>query len=600
MAVHKNLLLVPFDPVHDVGIRLVARKMEDRGHRVTILPPDLPPQEVIKQALKEEYDCLLIGRTMGYGVAQLLGRLVDQLEAAGLRKKCKLVLGGKAVTPELAAELGFDIGFPPEASIEEAIAFIEDRPVDADAGIHKRIKRDITAPYSYEWKHAEIGNLLDTLAEEAIQWAEGRTSPGIERAELRQAMLKDPENKDQYLSDYLKLCDDSIVQHYRENVPIHRTRLMSENEIAILDTFKPHPPRKRLQHSDPTSPLHLLCRKWMPGDGYCSYPGCDGWGVDGMILVDPSWSARTEGMMQGYVAQEEDGTVVTAENVALLKKYLNPDLYFQLRLHRGLNTAECAVYGAHYGIDFGKINPCYGSLHGGTDPERLVLDGIYAIRKAKEGKFPFDMPGNDELSGTPPEHTFAGMLVAAAIGKKLGARPILKPLLCYSPYAMLGGQMENNFIDYNFGKIKALQSILHAPVWCGEPVGFNTHEDDRSQSATTTALHAMLASAIGADALTFASTDESYSRGPIVISSRIDTINSIRTTFRFFGDATISPTPKALEYQEQTVDGILQVLKSAVDQGGFVKGLYEGCFGTVDVGAKPGRAGRNTVRALKE
>lgn len=596
MSNSKNLLLVPFDPVHDVGIRLVGQKLRQAGHRVALLPPDLPPHEVVKQAQQDNYDFILIGRTMGYGVEQILGRLIDQLEASGGRSKAKLVLGGKAVTPELAAELGFDAGFAPTTPIEEIIAYVEGKPLDADSGILHRHKRDITRRYSYEWKHPEIGRLLDTLAEATLAWAENKISPGIERAELRRAMLEQPDNKAKYLGDYLRLCDDSIAKHYRENIPVGRTRLLSEAEVKILDTLKRRAPRQRLQHCD----KHPLC-VFFVGSG-CPVMDiahtmvADGWGVDGVILVDPSWSARVEGMMQGYVAQEEDGTVVTGENMALMKKHFNPDLYFQLRLHRGLNTAECAVYGAHYGTDFGKINPCYGSLHGGTDPERLVADAIYAMRTAARAGFPFDMPGNDELSGTPPEETFAGMLTTAALGMKLGARPILKPLLCFSPYAMLHGQMDSNYIDYNYGKIKALQSILDAPVWCGEPVGFNTHEDDRCQSATTTALHAMLASAVGAEALTFASTDESYSRGPIVMASRIDTFKSIQTAFRFFGDATLQPRPKAGEYRDRIIEGIHKALKSAARAGDFVKGLYEGCYGTAEVGAKPGRAGRKTVR----
>jgi len=596
MSEKKNLLLVPFDPVHDVGIRLVGQRLKARGHRVTVLPPDLPASEVVKRAQQDRYDHILIGRTMGYGVAQVLGRLVDQLEAAGLRQKCSLVLGGKAVTPELAAELGFDAGFPPTSNVEAILAYVEGKPLDDAAGALKRKKRDITEKYSYEWRHAEIGRLLETLAEEAVAWSEGVTSPGIERAELRRAMLEDPENKERILADYIRLCDDLIAGHYRSGAPVGRTRIMSDSEVRILERLKVALPTRRLQHSD----HHPLCI-FFAGSG-CPVMDvahtmvADGWGVDGMILVDPSWNARVEGMMEGYVAQEEDGTVVTGDNVALMKKYINPDLYFQVRFHRGLNTAEYSVYAEHYGIDFGKINPCYGSLHGGTDPERLVADGLYGMRAAARGGFPFDMPGNDELSGTPPGQTFAGMLVAAAIGRRLGARPVLKPLLCYSPYAMLHGQMDSNFIDYNYGKIKALQSILDAPVWCGEPVGFNTHEDDRSQSATTTALHALLADAVGAEALTFASTDESYSRGPIVMASRIDTINSIRTAFRFLGDASITPTAKAEEYRDRVTEEIHQALQCAVEKGGFVKGLYEGCFGDVSVGAKPGRSGRNTVR----
>ena len=35
-------LMVPFDPVHDVGIRMIRRALDDAGHKTVLLPPDLP------------------------------------------------------------------------------------------------------------------------------------------------------------------------------------------------------------------------------------------------------------------------------------------------------------------------------------------------------------------------------------------------------------------------------------------------------------------------------------------------------------------------------------------------------------------------------
>ncbi|MFQ5789569.1 MAG: B12-binding domain-containing protein [Acidobacteriota bacterium] len=595
MEKKQNLLLIPFDPVHDVGIRLVGQKLEERGHHVTLVPPDLPAEEIIKRAQEHRYDFILVSRTMGYGLAEVLGRLVDYLEAAGLRARTKLVLGGKAATPELAAELGFDAGFPPGAPVDEVVAYIEGSPLEPGVKFVKRAKKDITERYSYSYKQAEIGRLLDTIADEAIGWAEDKTTPGIERAELRRAMLEDPTNERACLSSYLSLCDDSIVRHYTDHVPIKGTRFLCPEETQILDKLHSAPPTQKIRHSPRHPLLVIFVGSGCPVMDAAHILAADGWGIDGVILVDPSWSARIEGLMRGLVAQEEDGTVITSANVELIKKYLNPELYFQLRMHRGINTPEMSVYGAHFSIDFGKITPVYGSLHGGTDPERLVADAIYAIKTAAGHGFPFDIPGNDELSGTPPDKVFAGMLTTAAIARKIGARPVLKPLLCFSPYNMLHGQMDNNYVDYNFGKIRALQSILDAPVWCGEPVGFNTHEDDRSQSAITTALHSVLAASAGADILTFASTDESYSRGPIVMPSRTDTFNALRSAYRFFGDATITPTMKADEYRDEILDGIHEVLQRVVDHGSFVKSIYSGQYGSVDDGAKPGRAGRGTV-----
>ncbi len=596
MAKRLNLLLVPFDPVHDVGIRLVGDHLKKRGHRVRLLPPDLPREEVIKRAQAAEYDYILISRTMGYGVAEILGRLVGQMEAAALRQRPKLVLGGKAVTPPLAAALGVDAGFYPTASLEEIIGHLEGKAWNELPGAVKRRKRDVTAPYTYAYKHPEIGRLLDEIAQEAIDWAADKTTPGIERAEIRRAMLQNPSDEDRCLTEYLALCDESIVHHYRHEAAVGPTRLMNPEEAAVLKSLHAAPPRQPIQHSAKQPLVIIFVGSGCPIMDAAHVKVADSWGVDGVMLVCPSWQARVEGLMRGLVAQEEDGTVVTPANVDLIKKHLNPELYFQLRMHRGLNTPEMAVLGVHYGIDFGKITPVYGSLHGGTDPARLVADSVFAMKTLTAAGIPFDLPGNDELSGPPAHKAFAGMLTAAAVGLKLGARPILKPLLCFSPYNMLHGQMDDNYVDFNYGKIKALQAVLDAPIWCGEPVGFNTHEDDRSASTTITALHAVLAAAVGADILTFASTDESYSRGPIVVSSRIDTFNSLRLAFRFFGQATIKPTGEAERHRDETLAGIQRVLKEVVARGSFVEAIYAGVYGEESEGAKPGRGGRDTVR----
>ena len=117
--VAKKVLLVPLDPVHDVALKIINRRLKDRGHETILMPPDIPIEEVISQALKVKPDIVLISRTLGYGVAELLGRFIDLAEAAGIRDKAKIVIGGKAIKPELAAELGFDAGFGEGTDFEE-------------------------------------------------------------------------------------------------------------------------------------------------------------------------------------------------------------------------------------------------------------------------------------------------------------------------------------------------------------------------------------------------------------------------------------------------------------------------------------------------
>ena len=589
-----SILLVPFDPVHDLGIRMINMRLSEQGHNTVVLPPDLPVEEIVKKASEKPYDYILISRTMGYNVAELLARLVDQFDAAGIRERSKIIIGGKAVTPEMAAELGFDMGFTERCTVEEAVAYIEGRPLTS--GVRKeKDKENITAKYSYEFKNSLIKNLLDSITEQILSWAEDKTSPGVRRAELRKEMFDNPNKNEKLLKEYLALCDEAIVNAYTKEEMIPGTRKISNEEIENLEKIKPANLTRPIQHLSSQPKVIIFTGSGCPiMDIVHNYIAAE-CGIDGSIFICPSWVARMEGLLQGLISHEEDGTIPTFDNIAFVKKHLREGLYFQVRAHRGLNTAETALYASQAKADFSKINPVYGSINAGTDPARLTIDAIHAIKIMAQTGVAYDIPANDELSGIPTFKNFAGMLIVAALGLKLGARPILKPLFCFAPYAMLYGQMNNNFVDYNAAKIFALRSIIDAPIWAGEPIAFLTQTTDRSQSATITALHAGLAASLPVDMITFASTDEAYSRGAITIASRIDTCNSLRTVFRFLGDAKITPSQKSKEYTNHLIDGITKVLTKVKERESFVDSLYEGDFGTREEGGNPGRAGRGTV-----
>ena len=589
-----SILLVPFDPVHDLGIRMINNNLIESGHQTVVLPPDFPIEEIVKRASEKQFDYILVSRTMGYNVAELLARLVDQLDAAGIREKSKIIIGGKAVTSEMAAELGFDMGFTERCTVEEAVAYIEGRTFTSDTKREKK-KENITAKYSYELRNPIIKELLDAITDQILSWAEDKTSPGIRRAELRMEMFNHPDKLEKLTKEYLAFCDEPIVNAYTKGELISGTRKVSDEEIENLEKIKPSSLTRPIQHLPSQPKVIIFTGSGCPiMDIVHNYIAAE-CGIDGSIFICPSWVARMEGLLQGLISHEEDGTIPTFENIAFVKKHLRKGLYFQVRAHRGLNTVETALYAGQIKADFSKINPVYGSINAGTDPARLTIDAVNAIKIMAQMNVAYDIPANDELSGIPTFKNFAGMLIVAALGLKLGARPILKPLFCFAPYAMLYGQMNNNFVDYNSAKIFALRSIIDAPIWAGEPIAFLTQTTDRSQSATITALHAGLAASLPVDMITFASTDEAYSRGAITIASRIDTFNSLRTIFRFLGDAKIVPSPKSKEYTEQLIDGIIKVLTTVKKRGSFVDSLYEGDFGTREEGGNPGRAGRGTV-----
>jgi hypothetical protein len=237
----------------------------------------------------------------------------------------------------------------------------------------------------------------------------------------------------------------------------------------------------------------------------------------------------------------------------------------------------------------------YGSLGAGTDPQRLAVDGVEAIRLAARYNMPFDIPGNDELSGVPAWKTLAGLLINVMLGLKLGAKPILKPLFCYGPHIVINGQMKQNFVDYNAAKIFALREIIDCPIWPGEPIAFMTQTEERVQSANSTSYHAALAATLGVDAITIASTDEAYSRGPISITSRIDSIRAVTDAFRFMGNAQIAPTRHAEAFTEDLIEQITDVLKEVNAKENLPQAITAGILGSEEDGAYPGKFGAGSM-----
>ncbi|MFZ7103508.1 MAG: cobalamin B12-binding domain-containing protein [Peptococcaceae bacterium] len=595
-----KVLLSPLDPVHDIGLKMIKRALEEAGITTKLLPPDTPPEEIIRIALAEEFDTLLLSRTLGYGVAELLARFVDLADAAGLREKIRIGIGGMAIRPELAAELGFDAGFGPGTTVEEALAFVEGREYNPKAAEVKKEKVDFTVAYKYNYHHQVIGDLLDMISRQIINWAKNKTSPGVERAKLRDELWSINGDNREFIRRYPELCDQIPKEYYLEGKLHPKTRELTPEELAsyrkFIEEVKQNMKVKRLQH---TRPRPIVWNQYGTGCPFMDIGHIkvsEAWGADGVVHFDPSWGARTEGFLAGNLTHQEDGTVITPENLERIHNALEKSTLWQVRAHRGLNTPETVVLAGKVGADLTKINICYGSLAAGTDPARLTVDGYHAINYAVKYQMPFDVVTNEELTGVPAYKAFAGMLIMTDLAVKLGARPILQPLFAYSPEMMIGRQMEDNYIDFNAAKIFALRSIVDAPIWPGAPIGFLTQTEDRVQSSLSTALHALLAAALGVDAISIASADEAYSGGPISVPSKIDTLRGAAESFRFLGKAGIKPSAKAEQWQGEIVSGIENTLREIAAKNDFVQSLYDGLLGTREEGAYPGRAGRNTVR----
>ncbi len=600
-----KVVLAPLDPVHDVGVKLIARALAGRGHDVTLLPPDLTPEEVVSRASQVSPDFVMVGRTISYGTAELLARFVDLCDSAGLRRTARLVLGGMSVRPEMAQELGFDAAFGQDTIPADVADYVEGKAKDRSAAREPRTKSDLVKGYSYMFRDKEIGDRCVEVAKRLVKWAGGLTSPAVERAALRLEIeqargAKDSGDQAALRREYAEKTSGDVRKWYEEDVPVPGTRPLTALELGELSGLCEDGEVLQLPPSQKVLDRYIVLVQYGTGcpvmDAYHIRVSL-AWGAKGVIHFDPSWGARAEGLLEGAWSHQHDGTVVTMENLRLLASSLYPGALWQVRAHRGLNTPETVVLAHLAGADLTKINIVYGSLGAGTDPARLAVDGLESMRLAARFGLPYDVVTNEELCGVPARKAFAGMLVVAAAGLILGGKPILQPLFANSPEAMVRGLTEDNLVDFNAAKITALSEIIDAPIWPGAPVGFMTQTQDRSQSATMTAMHAALALTLGSTAVTIASSDEAYAGGPISAQAKVDTLKATAGALRFMGKAKMAATGRCYELALDLRQGIIDVLDRVLDRGDFVAGIYEGLLGDREDGAYPGRAGKDTVRA---
>ncbi len=93
--------------VHDIGKNLVANMLRGCGFRVVDLGVDVPPEKIV-EALKTSG-----ARALGLSVlltpmVQSVADTVKALQAAGLRDRVKIAIGGACTTPELGRRMGVD------------------------------------------------------------------------------------------------------------------------------------------------------------------------------------------------------------------------------------------------------------------------------------------------------------------------------------------------------------------------------------------------------------------------------------------------------------------------------------------------------------
>ena len=107
--------------LHDIGKNLVKMMLEGKGLEVIDLGTDVPPEKFVQTAIDEGCQVIccsaLLTTTMG-----VMADVVKAAEAAGIRDKVKIMVGGAPVNEEFCREIGADCYTVDAASAADAAA----------------------------------------------------------------------------------------------------------------------------------------------------------------------------------------------------------------------------------------------------------------------------------------------------------------------------------------------------------------------------------------------------------------------------------------------------------------------------------------------
>ena len=100
--------------LHDIGKNLVGLMLEGAGYEIIDLGVDVPAEEFVKKAMELKPDIIGMSALLTTTMASMKTTL-DALDAAGLRRNIKVIVGGAPVTEAYAQHIDAD-GFSPDAS----------------------------------------------------------------------------------------------------------------------------------------------------------------------------------------------------------------------------------------------------------------------------------------------------------------------------------------------------------------------------------------------------------------------------------------------------------------------------------------------------
>ena len=101
--------------LHDIGKNLVGMMLTGAGFQVIDLGIDVPAEK-FAEAIREEKPAIVGMSALLTTTMPEMKTTIDALEAASLRRKVKVIVGGAPVTAEYATRIGAD-GYAPNAAL---------------------------------------------------------------------------------------------------------------------------------------------------------------------------------------------------------------------------------------------------------------------------------------------------------------------------------------------------------------------------------------------------------------------------------------------------------------------------------------------------
>ena len=105
--------------LHDIGKNLVKMMMEGKGIEVIDLGVDVAPETFVQTAIEQNCQLIccsaLLTTTMG-----VMEKVVEAAEAAGIRDKVTIMIGGAPVTQAFCEQIGADVYTADAASAADA------------------------------------------------------------------------------------------------------------------------------------------------------------------------------------------------------------------------------------------------------------------------------------------------------------------------------------------------------------------------------------------------------------------------------------------------------------------------------------------------